>query len=110
MVNIWRFERDGTATVVGTWGGERPHPFQPGSNWPLEAPSIVASIQHTKAGRPVRIDDLSEVAGPIVVGGEVWGRIGAVTAEREPLPGHMEDRLADFTELVATAIANAESR
>jgi signal transduction histidine kinase len=126
IVNVWRFERDGTATVLGTWG-ERPHPFQPGTNWPLEVPSIAASVAQTKARRPVRIDDFAEVGGvifdalrasgirsavaaPIVVGGEVWGRIGAATADRHPLPKHTEDRLADFTELLATAIANAESR
>jgi PAS domain S-box-containing protein len=126
IVNIWRFEPDGTATVLGTWG-ERPHPFQPGTNWPMRARSIAASVARTKAGRPVRIDDFAEVGGvifdalrtsgirsavaaPIIVGGEVWGRIGAATVAREPLPDHIEDRLADFTELVATAIANAESR
>jgi signal transduction histidine kinase len=51
----------------------------------------------------------SEVAGPIVVEGRVWGAIG-VGSGREPLPPDTEQRLADFTELVATAIANAASR
>ena len=35
--------------------------------------------------------------------------IAASTGE-EPLPAGTEGRLADFTELVATAIANAEAR
>jgi signal transduction histidine kinase len=126
MVNIWRYEGDGSATVMGTWN-ERSHPFQPGTNWSFEAPSIAAAVGPTKAGRPGRIDDFAELAGPfadaaresgirsavatpIVIGGEVWGRIGAGTADREPLPDHIEDRLADFTELLATAIASAESR
>jgi signal transduction histidine kinase len=126
MVNIWRYERDGTATVMGTWN-ERSHPFQPGTNWSFEAPSIAAAMGPTKAGRPARIDDFAELAGPfadtaresgirsavaapIIVGGEVWGRVGAGTADREPLPDHIEDRLADFTELLGTAVASAESR
>src|SRR3954465_2604034 len=33
-----------------------------------------------------------------------------LTPRQEPLPEDTEARLADFTELVATAIANAESR
>jgi signal transduction histidine kinase len=44
-----------------------------------------------------------------VVEGRVWGAIG-VGLRRERLPQDTEQRLAEFTELVATAIANAESR
>ena len=38
------------------------------------------------------------------------GRDGCRFAEAEPLPDHIEDRLAEFTELVATAISNTEAR
>jgi signal transduction histidine kinase len=48
-------------------------------------------------------------AVPIVVGGSVWGAIGAGT-NREQFPADAEQRMADFTELLATAIANADSR
>jgi GAF domain-containing protein len=125
IVNIWRFERDGTATVMGTWS-ERSSPLQPGTNWSLEAPSIAAMAQQIRAGRPARID-LPRVAGaladaarasglragagaPIVVGGEVWGMMGIGAADGEPVPDHIEDRLTEFTELVATAIANTDAR
>src|SRR3954454_3090165 len=40
-VHIWRYERDGTGTVVGAWS-ERSDPFQPGTNWPFETPSVAA--------------------------------------------------------------------
>ena len=46
----------------------------------------------------------------IVVDGEFWGVMGAGVAEGEPLPDHIEDRLGEFTELVATAISNTEAR
>jgi signal transduction histidine kinase len=49
------------------------------------------------------------VASPIVVGGRLWGAIPAST-RHQPLPTDTEQRMVDFTELVATAIANAESR
>jgi signal transduction histidine kinase len=39
-----------------------------------------------------------------------WGSIGAGSTLEEPLPPDTEARLASFTELVATAIANADSR
>jgi signal transduction histidine kinase len=78
-----------------------------------------------QTGRSARIDDFSAAADPIgvaareagmksavgspvVVEGELWGVMTATSTEG-PLPPDTEARLASFTELVATAIANAES-
>jgi signal transduction histidine kinase len=47
---------------------------------------------------------------PIMVQGRVWGLMAASSREDRPLPPDTEDRLASFTELVATAIANAAGR
>jgi signal transduction histidine kinase len=52
----------------------------------------------------------STVGIPIVVARRLWGAMVVSSSEREPLPDTTEARLADFTELVATAIANAETR
>jgi signal transduction histidine kinase len=49
------------------------------------------------------------MAVPIVVEGSLWGSIATGT-ERERFPEDAEQRLAEFTELAGTAIANAESR
>jgi signal transduction histidine kinase len=51
----------------------------------------------------------SSVGAPIVVEGRVWGVLTATSTD-QPLPADTEARLVSFTELVATAIANAESR
>jgi signal transduction histidine kinase len=51
----------------------------------------------------------SAVAVPIMVEGSLWGSIGALT-EREEFSPDAEQRMAEFTELAGTAIANAESR
>ena len=78
-------------------------------------------------GKPARIDDYSTLKGdlpdavrvggvrsavgtPIVVSGRLWGAIVVSSQLTEPLPEDTEGRLTDFTELPATAIANAESR
>jgi GAF domain-containing protein len=54
---------------------------------------------------------MRSVAGaPIIVDGEVWGLMVTASTDRQPLPDQIEDRLAEFTELVATAIANADAR
>jgi signal transduction histidine kinase len=80
-----------------------------------------------REGRPWRIGDYSAVTGaiaehgrshgirsavgcPIVVGGRVWGAIGAARYEDEAFPPEAETRIAQFADLVATAIANAEAR
>ena len=55
------------------------------------------------------INRMSTVASPIVVDGRLWGVI-AVTSESELLPLDTQERLEKFTELVATAIANTETR
>jgi PAS domain S-box-containing protein len=122
LVAVWRYERDGTATVIGAWG-EHPHPFEAGTRWPLDGPTICARV--LESGRPARIDDFAGIPGtiadaarktgirscagaPIVVDGTVWGAIS--TDSEQPLPADTEARLVSFTELLAAAIANAESR
>jgi signal transduction histidine kinase len=55
-----------------------------------------------------RLDIASTVACPIIVEGSMWGVI-TVNAGEE-LPPDTEQRLEKFTELVTTAIANAEGK
>ena len=52
----------------------------------------------------------SAVGAPILVEGKLWGALMAATRGVEPWAENAETRLAAFTELVATAIANAETR
>ena len=122
LVEMSRYEPDGTATVIGAIGE---HAFATGTNWTLDGPSLAAEVRRT--GRPARVDDYADVAGsigeaaratgvhagvgaPVVVGGEVWGVVSAGGPARVPLPPGAEDRLAQFTELVATAISNTQAR
>jgi signal transduction histidine kinase len=55
-----------------------------------------------------RLGIVSAVASPIVVEGRLWGAMAVQS--QQPLPLDTEERLEKFTELVATAIANADSR
>jgi signal transduction histidine kinase len=45
-----------------------------------------------------------------VVNGRLWGAIAAGTTRPQPLPPDAEPRMAAFTELAGTAIANAQAR
>jgi signal transduction histidine kinase len=80
--------------------------------------SAIAAVRSTGSAARRDADDpagsppegfRSAVASPIVVEGRVWGAVG-VRSRDDRLPEDTEQRLAEFTELVATAIANAESR
>jgi signal transduction histidine kinase len=52
----------------------------------------------------------SAVGAPIIVDGRLWGAAVVGSTRPEPLPPDTEARVGDFTDLVATAIANAEAR
>jgi signal transduction histidine kinase len=52
----------------------------------------------------------SGVGAPIVVEGRLWGVVVAATTRPDELPAGSENRISGFTELVATAIANAEAQ
>jgi signal transduction histidine kinase len=118
--SVVRFETDGTVTVMGTHSVG--HPV--GARLELDPDFIVAQVHRT--GRAARFDTddpaapgmpeivraeriRSALASPIVVEGELWGAITTGSRER-PLPAGMDRRLADFTELVATAISNLQAR
>jgi signal transduction histidine kinase len=84
----------------------------------LDLDQALASAEVYRTGRSARVEQdsararqrgiASTVASPIIVEGRMWGVI-AVNAG-EDLPPDTEERLEKFTELVTTAIANAEAK
>jgi signal transduction histidine kinase len=124
LARLARYDAGDTLTVVAAWSRTGEHlPVR--SQWALGTDDIGAVVRRT--GRPARIDNVADVSrplaadareqglrsaagAPIVVEGHIWGVIVAGSNTRQPLPPDTEARLASFTELVATAIANADSR
>jgi signal transduction histidine kinase len=116
-----RLELDGTATLVANEGTIGPH-VRIGGRWEGFPPNGVTATVLT-TGRAARVDDYREVPGseiylregvvsavgvPIHVNGRLWGLI-AVGSGEGPLPPGTEQRMGEFTDLVATAIANAQN-
>jgi signal transduction histidine kinase len=122
LVALQRYEPDRTFTMVGIAGETS---FTVGSRWPVEDEGLAGRILAT--GRPARKQDyaampgplgaavredgmISTVGVPIVVEGSIWGFITGAARPGKPIPDGIEERLARFTELVATAIADTQAR
>jgi signal transduction histidine kinase len=118
-----RYRPDATISVTATWDSTRPTtPVE--ARWSLGGRNLHTMIFHT--GQPARIDDLGSVSGPVGVAsrtlgvrsavgvpvsaeGRLWG-VMTVGSRAGPLPADTEARLAGFTELAGTAIANAAAQ
>jgi PAS domain S-box-containing protein len=122
---MWRYEPDGSATVVAVWTQHGSAPLRLGARMRPGGRNVASLVLAT--GRPARIDDFSTATGsigermhaagigsavgaPIVVEGRIWGAMIVATRESGPLPTGTESRIEKFTELVATAISNMQAR
>ena len=120
-----RYESDGTLTFVAHWGRAVAR-FPVGTRRTLGGHNLGTLV--FESGRSARVDGYADtssgalgvvvreaalrsaVGTPMIVDGRLWGLIAAGSSLEQPLPPDTETRLASFTELVATAVANAESR
>ena len=124
VVSVVRYELDRTATECASFSPAGPR-FPVGKSWSLEGTNVLRLVRDS--AEPARIDDYSRLEGeiaaavrgtgirstvgvPVVVAGRVWGAVVVSTPDDEPLPPGTEARLAEFTELLATAVVNAETR
>jgi signal transduction histidine kinase len=121
---VARYGPDG-AEPVGSWG-RMSGALAVGSRMPLGGQDVTTRVFQT--ARPVRIDEepaddssavpavtrtlgmRSAVGAPITVEGRLWGMLAVWSPRAAGFPAGAEDRLADFAELTATAIANAAAR
>jgi signal transduction histidine kinase len=123
---VARYQGDGIV-VEAIAGVEPAMPDKPyvGERFPLHGDHVAVLVQRT--GRPARMETHEHASGataariralgvrcvvgaPIVVGGHLWGVAAVATSQPEPLPADTEDRIAEFANLVGTAIAAAAAR
>jgi signal transduction histidine kinase len=126
LARMERYQADGVVTGVAAWSREpgQAAELAVGTRFRLDGLSIAREVQQT--GGPVRVDSFGQDTGviarearevgirasvgcPIVVAGRLWGVIAASSRHEEPFPPATEAQIAEFTELVATAVANAEA-
>ncbi len=126
FTSVSRYHEDNTATIVGVWTGTgTPQPPVAGDRLKMGGRNMTTLVYQT--GQPARIDNYGEASGafaaigrrwgartavgvPIRVGGRLWGVVNVWSAHTVSLPADTEPRLAAFTELVGTAIANTEAQ
>lgn len=125
-VTLQRFEPDNTVRAVGHWSDpEVPQIMPPlDGHWPNEEGTVGIVVLRT--GRPARMTlsaDVTTAIGswlwskgicyvvscPIWVEGRIWGTM-TILSRTEPPPVVTEARMADFVELIGTAIANSQAR
>jgi signal transduction histidine kinase len=124
-VTLGRYEPGEQVTVVAHRRGPNTQRTAPGRRISHEGENVTTIVRRTE--RPARIDysttvrgviaDMTRgrgirvaIAAPIFVEGRLWGVISAAwSGEELPLIG-IEDRMAQFAQLLGTAIANADSR
>jgi signal transduction histidine kinase len=120
-----RYAPDGAeAVAVAVWASDGRPPIMVGNRVPLGGRNMTSLM--FQRGQPARIDSYTDTSGavggiareagvrasvgvPLNVAGELWG-VMIAASRAEPLPADTEGRLAGFTELAATAVANAEAQ
>ena len=118
---LLRFEPDETITLLAAWNTT-------GTRAPVgDREPVNAALRRLRdTARPLRcgpsdvpltgpfsaelrrLGIRAAVAVPIQVGGRVWGISVAAWQNPAPSPAATRSRMAEFTELIATAISNAE--
>jgi len=123
-IRIARYEDGGGVEVMASWGA--PDATVPVGTQVIPGDHGITSMVR-RTGRPGRIDDharatatspsslrglgiRSAVGTPIVVEGRLWGVMVAASTRAEPVPAGTEERMGEFTELVAASISNIQAR
>src|SRR3954452_10301453 len=122
--SVMQFDGPHLARVVGGWSEDGRLAFPVGATLELDGDAVVG--KGLRSGEPQRVERYKDAAGtvavtargfgyraavaaPVSVGGRLWGVLAGATASDDPLPAGLEQRLCDFAELVAQALANADA-
>ena len=123
---LFRYESESTGVLLAAGHGDSGLKAVPvGQRFSLEGESVAAQVartcraarmdsyEHASGSVAASFRDLglrSAVGAPIIVDGDLWGAAIVGSTKPAPLPPDTEARVGDFTDLVATAIANAQTR
>jgi signal transduction histidine kinase len=118
-----RYEASHMVTVLGGWSATGDLLFPVGSAIDIGDGSALVEVYRTGEAQRVTyakdagrlIEDLrshgyrSSMAAPVKLGGGLWGALVASSVDERPLPEGSEQRLGDFADLFAQALASADA-
>jgi signal transduction histidine kinase len=122
---LWRYEPDGTAVLLAAADEPGLQKMPVGERFSLDGENVAAMVRDS--GRAARMDSHDHAAGaaaariralglcsavgaPIVVDSRVWGAAIAGSSRSDAFPPGAEQRVSDFADLIAIAIANVQAR
>ena len=123
--SLWRYEPDGTALLLAAADEPGLQKMPVGERFSLDGENVAAMVR--RSGRAARMDSHDHAAGsaaariralglcsavgaPIVVDNRVWGVAVAGSSRSDAFPPGAEQRVSDFADLIAIAIANVQAR
>jgi diguanylate cyclase (GGDEF)-like protein len=117
---IMRLDSPTSATVIGSWADHPEGRYPPGTVVAIRPGSDVEETIRT--GRPVRVEShppespvrrlgyAASIVAPVHASGRTWGVLAVTAASADRLTEVDEQRLSEFGDLLATAIASLEDR
>ena len=123
--SLFRYEPDGTALLLAAADEPGLQKMPVGERFSLDGDNVAAMVR--RSGRAARMGSHDHAAGaaaariralglcsavgaPIVVDNRVWGVAVAGSSRPDAFPPSAEQRVSDFADLIAIAIANVQAR
>jgi diguanylate cyclase (GGDEF)-like protein/putative nucleotidyltransferase with HDIG domain len=110
---IVRFQDADRVIILGRWSHDEHRPEDPETVVDVRPGSLLDRLRSGEAIAGDRMDDEDHrmrLAAPIRHGAAVWGALVVVATDPHEFAPGAEQRLQDYADLIATAVANAENR
>ena len=110
---IVRFHDADRVTILGRWTHDEHGPDDPDATVEVAPGSLLDRLRCGEAIARDRMDGehhCERLAAPVRAGVAVWGALVVVATDPHEFAAGAEERLQEYADLIATAVANAEDR
>ena len=111
--SIVRFQDADRVTILGRWTHDEHGPDDPAATVEVAPGSLLDRVRCGEAIARDRMDGeyhCERLAAPVRTGAAVWGALVVVATDPHEFAAGTEERLQEYADLIATAVANAEDR